>query len=123
MNIRTVRSLGNIGAQNASSLGAEEDAGVGGLGDVSQVGVVVGVQGALEGASLVEVGIFSNVRSCVILLQWLPMEEIWVEHTVADATTATEVLNSSLATSNVLVLKTTSLQLRSALSKAARLNR
>lgn len=69
LTIRTVRSLGNIGAQNASSLGAGEDAGVGGLRDVSQVGVVVGVQGRLEGASLVEVGIFPNIRSCIILLQ------------------------------------------------------
>lgn len=109
MKTQTVRSLGNIGAQNASSLGAEEDARVGGLGDVSQVGVVVGVQGALEGAGLVEVGIFSNVRSCIVLLQWLPMKEIWVGHTGVDATTATEVLHSSLATSNIPVLKTTSL--------------
>lgn len=57
-----VRALSDIGAEDASSLGSEQDAGVSGSADTNQGGVVVGVQDAVEGAGLVEVGI------CVIEL-------------------------------------------------------
>lgn len=53
----TVRALGHIRSQNAGSLGAEQDARVGGRVDVGEVRLVGGVEHIIGAASLKELGI------------------------------------------------------------------
>lgn len=55
---RGFSTLGDIGTEDASSFGSEQNAGVGGRSDTNQGGVVVGVQDAVEGAGLVEVDVW-----------------------------------------------------------------